>query len=198
MTQGGSSTHWGAPINTKETIDAVLALKTWAVVGLGNNPERAAFGVAKLLQDKGHRIIPIHPSAEVVHGEIGYKTLFEIPEPIDVVGYVRWLEQVLIDSISELGLYTERVEGRSGVWAPVGDTHVKIAAIGIRVAEKVTMHGFALNCNNSLDAYETIIACGIKDAATSTISKLLNREVTPAMAAEIIQKRLVEIEKVSK
>jgi lipoyl(octanoyl) transferase len=59
------------------------------------------------------------------------------------------------------------------------------------------MHGFALNCNNSLDAYETIIACGIKDAATSTISKLLNREVTPAMAAEIIQRRLVEIEKVS-
>ena len=84
-TQDGSSTHWDAPINTKETIDAVLALKTWAVVGLGNNPERAAFGVAKLLQDKGHRIIPIHPSAEVVHGEIGYKTLFEIPEPIDVV-----------------------------------------------------------------------------------------------------------------
>jgi predicted CoA-binding protein len=84
-TQDGSSTHWDAPINTKETIDAVLALKTWAVVGLGNNPERAAFGVAKLLQDKGHRIIPIHPRAEVVHGEIGYKTLFEILEPIDVV-----------------------------------------------------------------------------------------------------------------
>ena len=77
--------HWDAPINTKETIDAVLALKTWAVVGLGNSPERAAFGVAKLLQDKGHRIIPIHPRAEVVHGENGYKTLFEIPEPIDVV-----------------------------------------------------------------------------------------------------------------
>ena len=84
-TQDGSSTHWDAPINTKETIDAVLALKTWAVIGLGNNPERAAFGVAKLLQDKGHRIIPIHPRAEVVHGEIGYKTLFEIPVPIDVV-----------------------------------------------------------------------------------------------------------------
>ena len=85
MTQGGSSTHWDALINTKETIDAVLALKTWAVVGLGNNPERAAFGVAKLLQDKGHHIIPVYPRAEVVHGEIGYKTLSEIPEPVDVV-----------------------------------------------------------------------------------------------------------------
>jgi predicted CoA-binding protein len=73
--QAGNSTHWGELINTKETIDAVLALKTWAVVGLGNNPERAAFGVAKLLQDKGHHIIPVYPRAEVVHGETGYKTL---------------------------------------------------------------------------------------------------------------------------
>jgi predicted CoA-binding protein len=77
--------HWGVLINTKETIDAVLALKTWAVVGLGNNPERAAFGVAKLLQDKGHRIIPVYPRAEVVHEETTYKTLSEIPEPVDVV-----------------------------------------------------------------------------------------------------------------
>jgi predicted CoA-binding protein len=85
VTQVGNSTHWGALINTKETIDAVLELKTWAVVGLGNNPERAAYGVAKLLQDKGHRIIPVYPRAEVVHGEICYKTLSEIPEPVDVV-----------------------------------------------------------------------------------------------------------------
>ena len=82
---GGSSTHWGVPINTKETIDAVLALKTWAVVGPSHNPNRAAFGVAKLLQDTGHRIIPIHPGAEVVHGETGYKILSEIPELVDVV-----------------------------------------------------------------------------------------------------------------
>ena len=72
-------------INEQETIDAVLAMKTWAVVGLGNNPERAAFGVAKLLQDKGHRIIPVYPRAEIVHGETGYKTLAGIPESIDVV-----------------------------------------------------------------------------------------------------------------
>ena len=72
-------------INEQETIDAVLAMKTWAIVGLGNNPERAAFGVAKLLQAKGHRIIPVYPRAEIVHGETGYKTLSEIPESIDVV-----------------------------------------------------------------------------------------------------------------
>ncbi len=67
------------------TIDQVLKLKTWAIVGLGNNPERAAFGVAKLLQDKGHKIVPVYPRAEEVHGEIGYKTLSEIPFPVDVV-----------------------------------------------------------------------------------------------------------------
>ena len=69
----------------EKTIDQVLALKTWAVVGLGNNPERAAYGVAKLLQDKGHKIVPVYPRAEEVHGELGYKTLSEIPFPIDVV-----------------------------------------------------------------------------------------------------------------
>lgn len=60
-------------------------MKVWAVVGLGNNPDRAAFGVAKLLQDKGHQIIPVYPRAEVVHGQIGYKTLSEIPVQVDVV-----------------------------------------------------------------------------------------------------------------
>jgi lipoyl(octanoyl) transferase len=122
----------------------------------------------------------------------------KLPDPIDVLGSVRWVEQVLIDSIAEFGLYTERVEGRSGVWAPLGNTHVKIAAIGIRVAERTTMHGFALNCNNSLQAYETIIACGIKDAETSTISELVQRNITPAMASEVIQKHLTSIGKVTK
>jgi lipoyl(octanoyl) transferase len=152
--------------------------------------ERPVDGTPVIDVDRGGKIT-WHGPGQLV----GYP-IMRLPEPIDVVGYVRWLEQVLIDSIAELGLHTERVEGRSGVWAPVGETHVKIAAIGIRVAEKVTMHGFALNCNNSLDPYETIIACGIKDATTSTISKLLQREVTPAMAAEVIQRRLNEIERV--
>jgi predicted CoA-binding protein len=76
---------WDAPINSQVDIDAVLAMKTWAVVGLGNNTERAAYGVSRLLQEKGHRIIPVYPRAETVHGEIGYKTLAEIPIPVDVV-----------------------------------------------------------------------------------------------------------------
>ena len=72
-------------MNTTETISQVLELKNWAVVGLANNPDRPAFGVAKILQDKGHRIFPVHPKAESVHGEVGYKSLSDIPTEIDVV-----------------------------------------------------------------------------------------------------------------
>lgn len=72
-------------INTQETIDAVLALKTWAIVGLGNNPERAAFDVSRLLQDKGRTIIPVHPRGESVHGQAGYTNLSAIPGKVDVV-----------------------------------------------------------------------------------------------------------------
>ncbi|KGA21308.1 hypothetical protein GM51_2775 [freshwater metagenome] len=76
---------WGAQISQEEDIKTILGLKTWAIVGLANNPERAAFGVSKLLQIKGHRIVPVYPRAETVHGEVGYKTLTEIPFEIDVV-----------------------------------------------------------------------------------------------------------------
>lgn len=172
--------------------DTVLLLEHDSVYTAGKrteDEERPQDGTPVIDVDRGGKIT-WHGPGQLV----GYP-IMKLPDPIDVVGYVRWLEQVLIDSIAEFGLKTERVAGRSGVWAPIGDSHVKIAAIGIRVAEKVTMHGFALNCNNSLDAYETIIACGIKDAATSTISELLQVDITPAMAADVIQRRLTEIGK---
>ena len=147
----------------------------------------------------GTEVIDVDRGGKITwHGPgqlVGYP-IMRLPNPIDVVGYVRWLEQILIDVCADFGLETERVEGRSGVWAPVAGTHLKIAAIGIRVADHTTMHGFALNCSNSLDPYETIIACGIKDAGTSTISALTGKLVTPAMAAERVMVRLRDIAKV--
>jgi lipoyl(octanoyl) transferase len=147
----------------------------------------------------GTQVIDVDRGGKITwHGPgqlVGYP-IMRLPNPIDVVGYVRWLEQVLIDVCADFGLATERVEGRSGVWAPLAGTHVKIAAIGIRVAEHTTMHGFALNCSNSLDPYDTIVACGIRDAKTSTISDLTGNLVTPAMAAERVKERLVDIAKV--
>ena len=147
----------------------------------------------------GTQVIDVDRGGKITwHGPgqlVGYP-IMRLPNPIDVVGYVRWLEQVLIDVCADFGLATERVEGRSGVWAPLAGTHVKIAAIGIRVAEHTTMHGFALNCSNSLDPYDTIVACGIRDAKTSTISALTGNLVTPAMAAERVKERLLDIAKV--
>lgn len=72
-------------MNSTETISQVLALKNWAIVGLANNSERPAYGVAKLLQDKGHQIFPVHPKAETVHGETGYLNLADIPTQVEVV-----------------------------------------------------------------------------------------------------------------
>ena len=174
--------------------DTVIFLEHDSVFTAGKrteDSERPTDGTPVIDVDRGGKIT-WHGPGQLV----GYP-IMKLPTPIDVVGYVRWLEQVLIDSIAEFGLATERVEGRSGVWAPVGDTHVKVAAIGIRVAEHTTMHGFALNCNNSLDPYDTIIACGIRDAKTSTLTELLGKEITPAMAAEVVQKHLNQIGKVT-
>ncbi len=174
--------------------DTVILLEHTPVYTAGKrteDSERPQDGTPVIDVDRGGKIT-WHGPGQL----IGYP-IMQLPRPIDVVGYVRWLEQVLIESIAEFGLYTERVEGRSGVWAPLDGTHVKVAAIGIRVAEHTTMHGFALNCNNSLEPYETIIACGIRDATVSTLSVLLGREITPAMAAEVVQRHLKEIGKVT-
>ena len=152
--------------------------------------ERPTDGTAVIDVDRGGKIT-WHGPGQLV----GYP-IMRLPDPIDVVGYVRYLEQVLIEVCSDFGLETERVEGRSGVWAPIGNTHVKIAAIGIRVSEHTTMHGFALNCSNSLEPYDHIVACGIRDAATSSISALTGKLITPAMAAERVKLRLSDIAKV--
>jgi len=114
-----------------------------------------------------------------------------LADPIDVVAYVRRLEGMLIDVLGEFGIPGVRVEGRSGVWLvdeqrPTGD---KIAAIGIRVAEGVTMHGFALNCSNDFEAYASIVACGIADAGVTSISRELGRQVTPADVAPLVAER---------
>jgi len=175
--------------------DTCILLEHEAVYTAGKRTE-----VVELPQD-GTPVIETDRGGKITwHGPgqlVGYP-IMQLPRPIDVVGYVRWMEQVLIDSIAEFGLKTERVEGRSGVWAPQANgSHLKVAAIGIRVAEHTTMHGFALNCNNSLQPYETIIACGIRDAGTSTLSQLLGKEITPAMAAEVVQRHLGAITKVA-
>ena len=93
-----------------DQIDQMLALKTWAVVGLSNNPDRAAFGVSKLLIEKGHTVIPVHPKAETVHGQKGYAKLSEIPVAVDVV-------DIFVNSDLAGAVVNEAIEiGAKGVW----------------------------------------------------------------------------------
>jgi lipoyl(octanoyl) transferase len=110
---------------------------------------------------------------------VGYP-IIGLAEPVDVVQYVRRLEQALIAVCDQLGVRTGRVEGRSGVWIPADERGIerKIAAIGIRVQRGVTMHGFEINCDADLSAFDRIVPCGIRDAGVASLSNELDRDVT--------------------
>ena len=109
---------------------------------------------------------------------VGYP-IVRLPDPVDVVAHVRRMEQALIDVCAGLGLPTGRVEGRSGVWVAADDRGPdhKIAAIGVRVARGVTMHGFALNCDPDLTWFDRIVPCGITDAGVTSLAVELGRHV---------------------
>jgi lipoyl(octanoyl) transferase len=167
--------------------DTVILLEHEPVYTAGKRTspdERPTDGTPVVDVDRGGKIT-WHGPGQLV----GYPIL-RLSEPIDVVGYVRRLESVLIDVLAGFGIDGRRVDGRSGVWIVRDGVAEKIAAIGIRVAEGVTMHGFALNCSNSLDAYAKIVACGIRDAGVTTMSGVLGRPVEPADVIEPVQARL--------
>ncbi|MGA8254419.1 MAG: lipoyl(octanoyl) transferase LipB [Mycobacterium sp.] len=109
---------------------------------------------------------------------VGYP-IIGLAEPLDVINYVRRLEESLITVCADLGLDTIRVDGRSGVWVPAGAGRPerKVAAIGVRVARATTLHGFALNCNCDLGAFAGIVPCGIRDAGVTSLSAELGRTV---------------------
>ena len=103
---------------------------------------------------------------------------------MDVVSHVRRLEDVLIGICADFDLETARIKGRSGVWVLDSIEDRKIAAIGVRVAQGVTMHGFALNCDNDLTWFDRIVPCGIRDAGVTTLSKELGRSISVETAAQ--------------
>jgi lipoyl(octanoyl) transferase len=110
---------------------------------------------------------------------VGYP-IIGLAEPLDVVNFVRRLEESIIKVCAGLGLSTGRVEGRSGVWVPADGRRParKIAAIGIRVSRATTLHGFALNCDCDLSAFDAIVPCGISDAGVTSLTTELGRRVT--------------------
>ncbi|MRG58360.1 lipoyl(octanoyl) transferase LipB [Agromyces sp. CFH 90414] len=166
--------------------DTVILLEHESVYTAGKRTapdERPTDGTPVVDVDRGGKIT-WHGPGQLV----GYP-IVRLSEPIDVVDYVRRLEGALIGLLAEYGIEGRRVEGRSGVW--VGDgIDEKIAAIGIRVADGVTMHGFALNCSNDLAPYERIVACGIRDAGVTTMSRVAGRVIRPVDVVEPLQRRL--------
>jgi lipoyl(octanoyl) transferase len=125
---------------------------------------------------------------------VGYP-IVRLADPIDVVAYVRRLEGALIAACGDLGLATTRVEGRSGVWVTADERgpERKVAAIGVRVARGVTMHGFALNCDCDLTWFDRIVPCGIRDAGVTSLTAELGRDVTVPEARLYVEKRLVDV-----
>ena len=122
---------------------------------------------------------------------VGYPIL-RLPSPVDVVAHVRRIEALVIDVCAELGLATAQVDGRSGVWVLADERGPdrKVAAIGIRVAEGVTMHGFAINCDCDLTWFDRIVPCGIADASVTSLSRELGRDVTVAEVLPLVERRL--------
>jgi lipoyl(octanoyl) transferase len=169
--------------------DTVLLLEHLSVYTAGRRTEvweRPRDGTPVLDVDRGGKIT-WHGPGQLV----GYPIL-ALPEPVDVVAYVRRLEAALIGACADLGLAAGRVAGRSGVWVPADDRGPdrKVAAIGVRVSRRVTMHGFALNCDPDLTAFDRIVPCGIRDAGVTSLTGELGRQVGVAEAIEAIEPRL--------
>ncbi|MBD3751921.1 MAG: lipoyl(octanoyl) transferase LipB [Micrococcales bacterium] len=136
--------------------------------------ERPTDGTPVIDVDRGGKIT-WHGPGQLV----GYPIL-RLADPIDVVAHVRRLERLLISVLSQHGVEGYQVEGRSGVWVRRPLSEDKVAAIGVRVEKGVTMHGFAINCDNTLAGFRGIIPCGITDAGVTTVSEVTGASVAPA------------------
>jgi lipoyl(octanoyl) transferase len=172
-----------------EAPDTVLLLEHEPVYTAGKRTspaERPVDGTPVVDVDRGGKIT-WHGPGQLV----GYPVV-RLPDPVDVIAYVRRLEQVLIDACADLGVHAGRVAGRSGVWlhATGSRPERKVAAVGIRVAQGVTMHGFALNADCDLGAFDRIVPCGIADAGVTSLSAETGGDVGVLAAATAVERRL--------
>ena len=154
--------------------------------------ERPTDGTAVIDVDRGGRIT-WHGPGQLV----GYP-IVKLLKPTELVGFVREIEAALILVCADLGVTAIRIEGRSGVWIQDARGDRKVAAIGIRVAKGVTMHGFALNINPDLAAFRQIVPCGIADADVTSLEIELGRSITNDEVAPLVERHIVEsLKKVS-
>jgi lipoyl(octanoyl) transferase len=124
-------------------------------------------------------------------GQLVAYPIVRLPQHVLVVDFVRRLEEAMIATCRDLGVETARVPGRSGAW--MRDPERKVGAIGLRVAQGVTMHGIALNCDVDLGWYDRFVPCGIADAGVTTLSQELGRDVSVAEVQPVLRRRLTEL-----
>lgn len=175
--------------------DAVILLEHPPVYTAGKRTEpmdRPFDGTPVVDVDRGGKIT-WHGPGQLV----GYP-IVALTEPVDVIAYVRAIEEALIRSCAEVGVATTRVDGRSGVWltggrGPGSSLDRKVAAIGIRVSRGVTMHGFALNCDCDLGWFDRIVPCGIRDAGVTSLSAEAGRPVGVLDMAGIVERHLADV-----
>ena len=146
----------------------------------------------------GTPVVPVDRGGQITwHGPgqlVGYP-IVKLHKPIDVVKYVRRVEDMLMAVCADLGVTTTRVDGRTGVWlaADADGPERKIANIGVRVRWAVTLHGFALNCNCDMRFYDQIAPCGITDAGVTSLSRELGRDVTLDEVMPLAERHLDKI-----
>jgi lipoyl(octanoyl) transferase len=145
--------------------------------------------------DPGAPVIDVDRGGRITwHGPgqlVGYP-IVRLRDPVDVVQFVRLIEEALIRVCAELGLETTRVDGRPGVWVP-GVPDRKVGAIGLRVSRGVTMHGLELNCDCDLTWFDKIVPCGISDAGVTSLTKELGRPVTVAEVTPLLERHLADV-----
>ena len=181
-----------AQVVAGEIPDTVLLLEHPSVYTAGRRTEpheRPFDGTPVVDVDRGGKIT-WHGPGQLV----GYP-IVRLPDPIDVIAHVRRIESMLIEVCSAFGVATQQVSGRSGVWVAADSRGPdrKIAAIGIRVTQGVTMHGFALNCDNDLTFFDRIVPCGIRDAEVTTLTNELERDATVAEVLPLVIERLTQL-----
>ena len=177
--------HQEVVAGTRSPIVALLEHQSVYTAGRSTQPADRPQNDSKVFDiDRGGRIT-WHGPGQLV----GYP-IMKLPDPIDIVAHVRRIELLIIDVCQEFGLVSQQISGRSGVWINNGPVPKKIAAIGIRVAKRVTMHGFALNCNNDLSPFREIVPCGIPDADVTSLSEELNRNIGVQDVVPIVEKHI--------
>lgn len=187
--------HWGFSPGRVDYLDGVARQRALhAAVLAGHAPDTLALLEHDAVYTAGVRtasherpsadtpVVDVDRGGKITwHGPgqlVGYP-ITHLPDGGDALAFVRRLEQALIAVCDTLGVHARTVDGRTGVWTGPPETPVKIAAIGIRVRRGVTMHGFAVNCDNDIEPFRRIVPCGISDAGVSTLSAAAGRTISP-------------------